>query len=67
MVQADSWLSLKINKKRDIFSHFYYNKCDVKHFLNFFKIAFYLDRVLLQTKIKNKKKKVSARIAAIVT
>ena len=53
MVQADSWLSLKINKKRDIFSHFYYNKCGVKHFL---KLLFTWIESCFKQKLKTRKK-----------
>ena len=62
MVQADSWLSLKINKKRDIFSHFYYNKCGVKHFL---KLLFTWIESCFKQKLKARRK-VSASIAAII-
>ena len=53
MVQADSWLLLKINKKRDIFSHFYYNKCDVKLFL---KSLFTWIESRFKQKLKTRKK-----------
>ena len=64
MVQANSWLSLKINKKRDIFSHFYCNKCDIKHS---FKVARYSFSGSIPPKFERKLRRHKQRFGKINT